>query len=204
MIYFSADWHLGHTGILIHQSERLNAFEHVEEMNAQIIDQVNAVVQPNDELYFLGDFAWQASKYGYYRQRLNVRKLYVCQGNHDSNSLRKHVSGMRDMIYRKFTTCGKTFKIHMCHYPLLSWRALHYGSIHLFGHSHGMYEEKLDQIFPGRRSMDVGIDNIYRLIRVWRPISLDEVIQRLVTDQTEDRLSGPFEVLNEEDSIDTG
>lgn len=183
MIYFTADTHFGHTNILMHQPERLNAFESVEEMDARLIDQINAHVQPDDELWHLGDFAWKASRIGHYRQRLNVRKLYVCQGNHDANSLRNHVSGMWDMACRKFTVGGKIIKFHMCHYPLLSWRALHHGSVHLYGHSHGIYEKCMDEMFPGRRAMDVGMDAMYCLTEEWRPISLDEVIYRLVRDE---------------------
>lgn len=185
MIWFTADTHFGHSAILMHQSERLNAFECVEEMDAQLINQINANVHPDDELWHLGDFCWKAAKAGHYRQRLNVRKLYMCQGNHDPNSLRNHVSDMRDMVCRKFTQCNKTIKFHLCHYPLLSWRALHYGSIHLYGHSHGIYEKCLDEMFLGRRAMDVGVDNIFHLTGVWRPISLGEVIDRLVKDKDE-------------------
>jgi len=195
MIWFSADWHLGHPGILIHQPFRLDAFRCLEEMDAQLIAQINSAVRPNDELYFLGDFAWQASRYGHYRQRLNVRKLHIVRGNHDSSSLRKHCSTFNEVLYRKFSCDGfeHPIKVHMFHYPILSWPGLHRGSLHLYGHSHGRYEEKLDQIFPGHKSMDVGIDNIFRLTGMWRPISLDEVTQRLGAHQVEDRLPGPFE-----------
>ncbi len=181
MIWFSSDWHFGHTNILLHQPDRLTAFGGIKEMDDKLIEQINSVVFPEDELFFLGDFAWKASKYGHYRQRLNVRKLYACQGNHDSNSLRAHVTGMWDMICRKFAG----HKIHLCHYPLLSWRALHHGSIHLYGHSHGMYERCLDEMFPGRRAMDVGIDAEFQRTGNWLPVSLDEVIERLVNNKGE-------------------
>jgi hypothetical protein len=51
---------------------------------------------------------------------------------------------------------------------------------------------------PGRRAMDVGIDNIHRLTGEWRPIRLPEVIDRLVgaapaTYPRDSRLEGPFE-----------
>lgn len=198
-IWFTADTHFGHPGILIHQSKRLNHFECVEEMDAYLIDQINTYVTASDELWHLGDFCWQASRAGHYRQRLNVRKLYVCQGNHDSNSLRNHVSDMRNIVYRRFIDNGRKFRLHLCHYPLLSWRGLHNGSYHLYGHSHGMYEDQLNSMFPGRRAMDVGVDAIYRLIGEWRPIHIEEIIERLGRDEKpimkrEDRLPGPFGV----------
>lgn len=201
-IWWTGDLHFGHTGVLMHQSNRMNAFGSVEEMDAQVIDATNSVVLRNDQLRVLGDFCWEASRAGHYRQRLNVRKIHVCQGNHDSSSLRKHVSLMKDMVYFKVRTRGKTFRIHECHYPLLSWRGLHRGSIHLYGHSHGIYEDMLDKIFPGRRAMDVGIDAIFRLTGKHRPISLDEILDRLIKDEDAflpkpERVPGPFEEMKE-------
>lgn len=173
MIWFSADWHLGHAGILKHQPER--EFADLEEMDVCLIDSINRVVQPNDELYFLGDFCWQASKAGHYRQRINVRKMYVCRGNHDAASLGKHVSMMEHMFFKKFNE----IKIHLCHYPLLSWGSMHRGGYHLYAHCHGTFEDQLNNLFPGRRAMDVGIDYIHKLIGEWRPISLDEILVKI-------------------------
>jgi len=196
MIWFSADWHLGHEGILLHQKARRLAFEITPMMDDHMIDMVNNCVCRDDELYFLGDFAWQTSRYGHYRSRLNVRKFHVVRGNHDSSSLAKYCSTFDHMLFRKFPLRPldqHPVKIHMTHYPLLSWDGLHHGGLHLYGHSHGTYEEKLDWIFPGRRAMDVGIDNIHRLTGEWRPISLVEVAERLGTGICTERIPGPFE-----------
>jgi len=193
-VWFSADWHLGHAGIFTHQAERAAAFECLDDMDAQILDRVNSVLRPGDELFFLGDFAWQASRYGHYRQRVRVRKFNVVRGNHDSSSLARHCSLFKDMLLRKFQTSRGRVKIHMLHCPMLSWYGLHHGSVHLYGHSHGRYEAQLDEIFPGRRAMDVGIDNVFRLTGMWRPISLEEVVYRLnAGEETEERVPGPFE-----------
>ena len=147
-------------------------------------------------LYHLGDFAWKASKYGHYRQRLNVRKLHMIQGNHDSGSLRAHCSSFNKMLSLKIKYQDEPhrLKIQLCHYPMLSWDSLHYGGIHLYGHSHGTYEDQLDTMFPGRRAMDVGVDNIHKLTGHWGPISLPEVLHRLgATSTPTDRVKGPFE-----------
>ena len=197
MIWFSADWHLGHSGIISHQKRE---FDNTEQMDAAIIDCANAYMRPNDELFFLGDFCWKPSQAGHYRQRLNVRKLHVCQGNHDANSLQNYVSTLQDMIYRKFKFGNKTYKFHLCHYPLMSWRGLHRGAIHLYGHSHGAYEKRIDLIFPNRRAMDVGVDVMAHLTGEWRPVSLPEILCRLVGDglpwfDKPARVSGPFETV---------
>jgi calcineurin-like phosphoesterase family protein len=144
-------------------------------MDDCLINSINAIVKPNDELWCLGDFAWKASRYGHYRQRLRVRTLHAIYGNHDVKSLRKHVSSAQDMVCRKFDGT----KIHMTHYPLASWSSREYGSIHLYGHCHGSMEVILNSTFPGRRAMDVGVDNIFNLTGEWRPISLTEVFHRL-------------------------
>jgi len=195
VIWFSADWHFGHEGILTHQLKRDEAFGSVEAMDTALIDGINAVVGPDDTLYFLGDFGWRATKYGHYRARLNVRQLHIVRGNHDRASLASFCSTFNDMLYRKFRIAGREHrvKIHLCHYPLLSWDGLHHGGIHLYGHSHGGYENELNAMFPGRRAMDVGIDYIHRLTGEWRPISMDEVLDRFGGDTTSERLPGPFE-----------
>lgn len=51
-----------------------------------------------------------------------------------------------------------------------------HGGYHLYGHCHSTFEKKLNALFIGRKAMDVGIDNIHRLLGEWRPISLDEVL----------------------------
>ncbi len=100
------------------------------------------------------------------------------------------------MLFRKIRWQGKTYKFHMCHYPLMSWQGLHYGGIHLYGHSHGIYEDVLDKLHPDRRAMDVGIDCAFKKLGMWRPFSIDEVVQMLVGDEEakltrENRLEGP-------------
>lgn len=175
MIWFSADWHLGHSGILKHQVDR--QFADTEEMDTVLLDSINAVIKPNDTLYFLGDFCWRASRAGHYRQRINVKKLFVCRGNHDAASLVKHVSRMELMLFIKVNN----IKFHLSHYPLLSWSSMHHGGYHLYGHCHGTFEDQLNIWFPGRRAMDVGIDYIHKLTGEWSPISLNEVLERCTT-----------------------
>jgi calcineurin-like phosphoesterase family protein len=179
MIWFTADTHFGHAGILTHQLKRAAEFESVEAMDCALIDGINAVVGRNDELWHLGDFGWGAQKYGHYRQRLRVRKLQVLRGNHDRPSLRKHVSSMEMMVLRTF----QDIKFILCHYPIYSWAGRCRGSVHLYGHCHDMAEARLDEIMPCRRSMDVGIDNAYRLLGEWRPFSIDEIITLLKADE---------------------
>lgn len=167
MIWFTADTHFGHAAILKHCKGRKHLYRDLDTMDSGIIDNINAVVSRHDTLYHLGDFCWHNA--GHYRQRINCKDIRIIQGNHDSSSLRSHVSSMNLMGFLKNP------KIHLSHYPLVSWGAMHYGGIHLYGHCHGTMESKLDKFIPGRRAMDVGIDNIFNILGTYRPISLEEV-----------------------------
>ena len=170
MIYFTADTHLGHENILPYRP-----FSSIEEMDAEIIGGINAVVQPNDVLYVLGDFIWKPRFYGHYRQRIRCREIYVVCGNHDSFSLRQHVSSLNETLYRQL----KGVRFHMTHYPMVEWRAMHYGSIHLYGHCHGRMENTLNEMFRGRKAMDVGVDNAFRLLGTMRPLAIGYILEQL-------------------------
>lgn len=172
MIWFTADWHLGHQGILLHQPER--KFECTKEMDNHFIDTCNRIVKPKDTLYYLGDFCWQASKAAHYRCRLKVKWLHACRGNHDKASLGKQVTTFEHMIFAKIRIDTEIKKFHLCHYPMLSWDSKSHGGYHLYGHCHGT----LDYHGNGR-AMDVGIDNIYKLLGEWRPIGLYEILTML-------------------------
>ena len=58
MIFFTSDLHFGHEHI-IQFSHR--PFRNVTEMNRQLISNYNAVVQPEDTVYLLGDLSFQIS-----------------------------------------------------------------------------------------------------------------------------------------------
>lgn len=62
MIWFTSDFHFGHTNIagpkVSNWKEGFRDFESVHEMNKTLTKTVNHYVQPEDTLYFLGDFAF--------------------------------------------------------------------------------------------------------------------------------------------------
>ena len=173
MIYFTADWHLRHANILKHTPARAAQFFDIEQMGEHFISECNRVVKPNDELRILGDWIWGASWAGHYRAKLKVRKIHVVAGNHDARFLINHVSSYKEIDYPKIDG----IRFHLAHYPMFSWRGREKAkSIHLYGHSHGRSEAFLNEHFPGRRAMDVGIDNAFALLGEWRPFSLDEIL----------------------------
>jgi len=173
-IYWTADLHFAHANILKHMPARGMLFEDIVEMEEYFIFTINGLVKPQDTLVIAGDFCWKASRVGHFRHRLNVRNILFTFGNHDAASAGDHFSKAEYMLFPKFN--GQHF--HTQHYPLVSWRKMRHGGIGCYGHSHGMFEEELDRLWPYRNAMDVGIDYAYRLHGVFRPFHIDEVIER--------------------------
>ena len=60
-----------------------------------------------------------------------------------------------------------------------TWDGSHQGVWHLYGHSHAAAEPWADAHMAGRRSLDVGIDNAYRLLGEYRPWSFEEIRELL-------------------------
>lgn len=172
-IWFISDTHFSHRAILEHQPRRAIEFgTNLDAMDDAFIEGINAYVKPKDLLIHAGDFVWKNSRAGHFRQRLNVKELWVAQGNHDPNSLRRHVSRMETQLWLKYN--GRRFVTQHC--PMFSWPSREHGVIHLYGHGHGANEEFLNKHFPDRLAMDVGIDYLQRVIGEWRPIHIEEIL----------------------------
>ena len=170
--YVTADLHFDHANILDHMP--LREYENIVDMEDCFIDTINDTVKPSDRLIIAGDFCWRASKVGHFRHRLNVREILFARGNHDAASAGKHFSQFDLMLFPKIA--GQWF--HITHYPLLSWRKMNRGGIHCYAHSHGMFEEQLDELWPFRNAIDVGVDNALQLTGSFRPFHIDEIIER--------------------------
>lgn len=80
MIYFSSDTHFDHKNIITYCPMR--PWKTVEEMNEGLIANWNAVVKPEDIVYFLGDFSLSFTAVEKYTKRLNGTK-HLYAGNHD-------------------------------------------------------------------------------------------------------------------------
>lgn len=168
--FFTADTHLAHDGIL---GITFRKFPTIEDHNEAIIDGINSTVGVNDRLFILGDFCWRAEESWF--SRIKCKNTQLIFGNHDKAKLGKLFQTAEDTTEIKL----QGHKIFLSHYPHAYWPASHHGSLHLYGHVHSQREATLDAAFPGRRSMDCGVDNAKFLLGQYRPFSEDEVIQIL-------------------------
>lgn len=173
MIWFSSDFHFGHTNItgpkVSNWKSGYRDFESVHEMNKTLTQTINKYVKKDDILYFLGDFAFGGHQnIPSYRHSLQVERIHLCRGNHD-NHIDKY-KNLFESINDVMWFLGPPEAIFMSHYSHRTWQGSHKGIIHLYGHSH-------DTIPDYGKSMDIGVDVAYRLFGEYRPFSLDEIVQ---------------------------
>lgn len=200
-VFFTSDTHFNHGNIvkychrpfMTEKEEKLLA-EHanfriseetVRRMDGELIEQINKTVAEDDILWHLGDFCF-AGNNDYYEMCWNYRKQIRCKtvnliwGNHDHKP--------------KLASCGfneshdlvrisvNRQRIVLCHYAMLTWESSGKGCWQLYGHSHRNLEDWADKFMPGRKSLDVGVDNALALLGEMRPFSFEE-IQDLFSDR---------------------
>lgn len=145
-------------------------------MDKTIIDNINDMVEEHDILWHLGDFAF-AKEHEYirkceqYRYRIRCQNVNMIWGNHDEPHLISHLFYEKHRLHDIYL--GR--RIFLCHTAFCVWEDSHRGSWNLYGHSHTSAEEWMDTHMPGRRSIDVGVDNAYRLFGSYRPFSMDDL-----------------------------
>lgn len=121
-------------------------------MDEQLIENWNSKVQPGDDVYHLGDFAFvkTANDMRRYTDRLNGN-IIVIIGNHDNVWMLDEVFGYKN-VHQMFEVREQNYpSIILCHYAMRAWNKSHRGSWHLFGHTH-------NQLGSYGKSFDCGVD----------------------------------------------
>lgn len=187
MKYFVADTHFEHKKLLSWSSRQHpehGKFETIAEHDQALIESINSRVGKRDQLYLLGDFGFNPGKY---RMQIWCKHVTLIIGNHDRHQKSLNVFGDYHYIHGVKLLNGAL--CILCHYPMAFWPASHHGSYHLYGHVHGNREQTLDEMFPGRRSMDVSVDNLLAKFNTLGPISEEEVIRCLSDQEGHDQIS---------------
>ncbi len=162
--------------------------EGVDIMNSSIINAINKTVPRKAKLIHLGDFSIDPkdpANYPQYvkrctefREQINCQNICIIWGNHD----------LPEGLAQLFTWSGWKAKIELKalntymifdHYFNAVYDMSHRGAFHCYGHSHSEIEPYMQQILPGIRAMDGGVDNAAKILGEYRPFSLKEVIDLL-------------------------
>lgn len=165
MIYFTADMHFGHSGV-IQFCKR--PFVSIEEMNATIIRRWNSRVKSEDTIYVLGDMSFvRFSEAVPIFAQLNGVKILV-QGNHDKYSATQYQKlGFSAVVQEaKVIVAGKALRLSHYPYRPTFWERLRYafndlryldrrpvdtGEVLLHGHVHEKWKVR-------DRMINVGVD----------------------------------------------
>jgi calcineurin-like phosphoesterase family protein len=173
-LYFTSDTHYNHSGICRATSHWDNIedttrdFQSLEQMNDTIVNNINAMVGPDDVLVHLGDWSFGGfDKIQEFRNRINCKNIHLVLGNHDehieknNNNIRDIFSSVNhyvnlDVRVPSVLTKGKVdkYKFILMHYPIASWDKMKEGRIHLHGHLHSPKHLRVNQ----GKVMDVGMD----------------------------------------------
>jgi calcineurin-like phosphoesterase family protein len=147
-------------------------FASIAEHDDCLIRAINFVARPDDELHILGDFSYDTP--GKYRMRIKCKHVYLTRGNHDRPMQSCGVFGEipRIRIIKLRGSEGKSLKTVLCHTPMAFWEGSHKGWANLYGHCHGQREDTMDRwLGLDRRSLDVSVDNIYKLTGSFSPLN---------------------------------
>ena len=170
MHWYSSDFHFGHAKILEYDNR---PFATIEEMNEEIVNRFNEVVKPDDELFYLGDFALglngQIDKIYEYRSRFNCKHWRYVLGNHDDlikkNEERLLADRVFDSIEYYMEIKENKKKMVLSHCPFLTWNGANHGSWCVHGHCHHNLQPD-----PYSLRVDVGVNgwNYY-------PVSFEQI-----------------------------
>ena len=183
-IWFSSDFHGYHKNIsgpkISQWKSGYRNFDDEIQMTEHIINNINKYVKHDDILYFLGDWTFNHPfNVKKLRDQINCQNIHFIYGNHDKY-IRDNKGIITEHGVRKPHDCFKSLQdvltvkhgqhtFFMSHYSHQVWNGSHKGVIHLFGHSHATLKGI-------GKSMDVGIDNAYKLLKEYRPFSIEEII----------------------------
>jgi calcineurin-like phosphoesterase family protein len=166
--FLVSDHHFGHAKTILDfkrsDGSPLRDFPSAEAMNEFMVARHNAVVSPDDKVYFLGDVA-MAHKNLHYLGRMNGRKVLI-KGNHDVAKPDHYTPYFYDV--RATHTIAGLILSHIPLHPqsLYRWKA----NVH--GHLHDRVVLDANGRWPDPRYINVSVEQLD-----YTPISLDDVLK---------------------------
>lgn len=139
-VWFTSDWHFYHDREFLYKPRGFNS---IYEMNDAIISRHNEVVQPEDDVYVLGDCILNDNDAGIRAIKQLKGQLHIVRGNHDTNTRMDLYDKCWNIVE---ITEGQHFKwngyhFYLNHYPTITSNLekdsiLKHHLINLYGHTH--------------------------------------------------------------------
>ena len=158
-IYFTSDTHFGDPRVL--RIDR-RPFPDLATHDAALVENWKAVVEPDDTVWHLGDFALgpPPERVRALLAALNGHK-HLIVGNNDGPATLDSPGWLSTAHYAEIDVDGQ--HLVLCHYAFRTWNRMGRGVVNLHGHSHG-------KLTPATRQYDVGVD-----ARDFRPVTLETI-----------------------------
>lgn len=202
-------------------ADNLRKFDSVEEMNNTLVSNINDMVGQTDNLVFLGDlcFSRDYDDIHWILNEIKCLNIYFIRGNHDhfitkTDEFDHYFKVIADVLEIRIIFPGEGIDpdrdkwigkqdLYLSHYAHRIWNKSHRDTWMLYGHSHASLDNiekqeglrfQINDYFNSCKTMDVGVDNVYRLTGEYRPLSFFEIKeimdekQVLVIDHHEKRL----------------
>ena len=197
--YYISDLHFYHESLNFQMDCR--GFANREEMNAYMIRQWNSRVEPEDEVYILGDFSVaKGPATNEIAGQLNG-KLYLIEGNHDERFLKdKNFDRDRFEWIRPYAEIhDRKRKVILSHYPIVCYNGQYRRGkdgkakvYMLYGHVHRSDDERLVHTFQKitretlrvqrgeeqPRPIPCQMINCFCMFSDYIPLTLDEWIEK--------------------------
>jgi len=172
-IWLTSDWHFGHDREFIWKPR---GFISSKEQDETIIENHNSFVEPDDDVYVLGDLMLGDNDHGIECIKRMNGKLHIIRGNHDTDTriaLYSQLPQVVEICDAKYLRYGK-YHFFLCHYPTMTGNlekeALTQMTCNLFGHTH--QKSKFYNDMPYMFHVGVDANECF-------PISLDMVIDSM-------------------------
>lgn len=193
-VWVSSDFHAYHKNICKgistwSDTSQCRDFKDEIKMTNHLIEQINKYVQKDDLLIHGGDWAFGGiDNILEFREHLNCQNIINIIGNHDHHFPNLILSEYDSDILLNFSEQQQSIlqgflriesngyyqfqgqKIFFSHYPHLFWHQHAKHVPNLFGHCHASIEGV-------GKSMDIGIDNAFKLYGEYRPFRLEEALK---------------------------
>lgn len=168
MIFYIADCHFGDAKVINFSSR---PFRTLKEMDQTMLDRWQEKVNPEDDVYILGDLVCRSNQPEYYLKQLPGR-LHLILGNHDQAIVRQlHLQKYFEEIHNYQVIHDGSHRIVLFHYPILEWDGYYYGTWHIYGHIHNHPSKTQKRVGVLGKALNAGVD-----ITNFSPMTFDELV----------------------------
>lgn len=191
-IYLTSDTHFGHDREFIWGPR---GFLNVQQQDETVIENWNAIVEPDDIVYHLGDVMLNDNEHGLECVRRLNGHIKLILGNHDTDARKKLYETLPNVEVLGYSAMikYKKYNFYLSHFPTLTANLdgsthLRENILNLYGHTHQKTNFYEDRPFM----YHVGLDSHHNT-----PVLLDDIIQDM-----KDKLNECLEMVAEKAATD--